>query len=322
LRIVCAPATLWQVDWFVGASLEDAEIERLAGGPARVTIESILSHPRMPEAHAHYLGQFLGVYGGDPFLVRLLIESGRFFVHLLALVIEAGHDPARRETWPTVGLLKEKMAMFGYASDRHIDQLIARLCEVGYLDLVPSVEDRRVRILRTTERMRAHDMDWRAANYAPLAFLYPEHDYGPVMRRDPEFHLVHRRVGIALLPLGVKLMASLPDTMLYFNRAGGILVIAALLHEALGQDDPAHAAVPYAHLGDRFGLSRTHVRKLLVAAEEAGLVKLHARGGRRVEILPRLWDSHRYGTACGMYINDLGYVMAIRQMSSAATAAA
>jgi hypothetical protein len=300
--------------------LEDAEIERLVGGPARITIEDIVNHPRMPEAHAYYLSHFLGVYGGDPFLVRLLIESGRFFVHMLALVIEAGHDPARRETWPTVGLLKDKMAMFGYASDRHIDQLISRLCEVGYLELRPSEQDRRLRIVRTTEKMRAHDMDWRAANYAPLAFLYPEHDYGPVMRRDPEFHLAHRRTGIALLPLGAKLMASLPDTMLHFDHVGGVVVIAELLHAALEQDDPARAAVPYAHLGDRFGISRTHVRKLLVAAEEAGMVKLHAKGGRRVEIFPRLWESHRYGTACGMYIHDLGYLATIRQMSAAAAA--
>jgi hypothetical protein len=170
--------------------------------------------------------------------------------------------------------------------------------------------------------MRAHDMDWRAATYAPLAFLYPEHDYGRVLRRDPEFHLVHRRTGIALLPLGAKLMASLPDTMFYFDRAGGVVVIAALLHEALAQDDRGDTAVPYAHVGDRFGLSRTHVRKLLIAAEEAGLVKLHAKGGRRVEILPRLWASHRYGTGCGMYIGDIGYLMTIRQISAAAAATA
>ena len=55
-------------------------------------------------------------------------------------------------------------------------------------------------------------------------------------------------------------------------------------------------------------------------SEEAGLVKLHAKGGRRVEILPRLWESHRYGTACGMYINDLTYLMAIREVRAAAAA--
>jgi len=49
--------------------------------------------------------------------------------------------------------------------------------------------------------------------------------------------------------------------------------------------DHPYAAVPYADVGDRFGVSRTHVRQLLTAAE-CWLVKLHARGGRRVENPP------------------------------------
>jgi hypothetical protein len=103
--------------------LEDTEIQRLIGGPPRLTLEDIARHPRLPEARKVYLERFLEVYGGDPFLVRLLIESGRFLVCQVTLLLEAAHDLARRETWPTVGLLKENMAMFGLASGRHIDHL-------------------------------------------------------------------------------------------------------------------------------------------------------------------------------------------------------
>jgi hypothetical protein len=52
------------------------------------------------------------------------------------------------------------------------------------------------------------------------------------------------------------------------------------------------------------------VRNLLVAAEEAGLVKIHGRGGQRVEILPRLWVSHDRGMAVGMYLHELAYGVA------------
>jgi DNA-binding IclR family transcriptional regulator len=79
-----------------------------------------------------------------------------------------------------------------------------------------------------------------------------------------------------------------------------------------------HAAVAYADVADRFGVSRTHVRQLLVAAEEAGLVKLHARGGRRVELLPRLWSSYDRSIAGGMYLHDMIYVAAARQHVAAA----
>src|SRR6516165_6394926 len=159
-------------------ALDAAEMERLIGGAPRVTIEDIVGHPQFPEARKAYVDSFLEVYGDDPFLVRLLIESGRFLVYLIAVVLDAAQDPARRETWFTVGRLKQEMTMFGLASERQVDHLVARLCEVGFMDLRPSEQDRRVRILKPTEKLRAHDRDWLVAHYAPLAVHYPHHDYG------------------------------------------------------------------------------------------------------------------------------------------------
>lgn len=297
--------------------MDEAEIVRLIGGAPRVALDDIVRHPRLPEARKLYLDRFLDVYDGDPFLVRLLIESGRFVLYALTVVLEYAQDPARRETWLTVGLLKQKMAMFGLASGRHVDHLIARLCAVGYLELRPSHQDRRVKLLSLTEELRAHDRDWLAAHYAPLAVLYPQHDYGLVMRRDPDFQAVHRRVSVPFMPLGAELFLAVPDMTLFLNRAGGYMVIAALLQAAMAQPDDPHAALPYADVGDRFGVSRTHVRKMLVAAEEIGLVKLHARGGHRVEILPRLWASHDRGIAGGMYLHDMIYLAALRARSLA-----
>lgn len=289
-------------------ALGDSEIQRLLAQAPHVSIEEILGNPRFPDARKLYLDRFLGVYGHDPFLVRLLIETGRFLVYHLAVVLDAGQDPDRRETWFTVGRLKQQIAASGLgASARQVDHLVARLREVGFLDVVPSDKDRRLRILKPTEKMLEHDRDWLAAHYAPLTLLCPQNDYGPVMRRDPAFQVLHRRAAMAFWPLGMKLLASVPDMMLFFYRAGGHMVLAALLQSALADPDRPHTAVPYADIGDRFGVSRTHVRQLLVAAQDAGLVNLKARGGHRVEILPRLWASYDRSIAGGMFAHDLVY---------------
>ncbi len=291
--------------------MERAEIERLLGRPLRITIEDILNHPRLAEARGAYLDSFLKVYDGDPFLIRLLIESGRFFVYYILLLLESAYEPARRETWPTVGLLKQTMATFGLgrASDRHIDELLARLCSVGCLEAHPCQYDRRVRILTTGERLRQHDRDWLVANYTPLALLYPQHDYSLVLQRDPQFQVRHRRAGIPFMGLGAALMAEIPDVMMFFDHAAGPVIVSALLQAAMAQADP-YAAVSYTDIGDRFGVSRTHVRRLLSTAEDRGLLKLHARGGRRVELLPRMWASHDAGMARGMYFHDILYLAA------------
>jgi DNA-binding transcriptional ArsR family regulator len=296
------------------SAVEDADVERLIGGPPRLAYDDIVRHPRLREAVVTYLDRFLAVYDGEPFLVRLLIEMGRVAIVQLAIAIEAGYEPASRETWPTPGRLKDLMAAFGLGSGRHVDDLIARLCEVGFLELVPSEHDRRTKLLKGTEKLWSHDRDWLAAHFAPLAICYPQYDYGPILRAEPTFQVAFRHASLPFLPLGAKLIQAVPEMTMFLQHAGGYPVIAALLRDVLASGDGLHAAMPYGDVGERFGVSRTHVRRLLSAAEDAGLVKLHARGGQRVEILPPLWACHDRGTAGGMYYHDLIFVQTVRAL--------
>ena len=297
-----------------GVALDEAEIERLAGGPPRLALDDIVNHPRLAEARAVFVDRLLNLYSGDPYTVRLLIESGRFLVYLIASILDAGVDPARRETWLTIARLKKEMSLFGLASDRHIDTLIARLCSAGFMDRKPAEQDRRVRILKPTEKLKAHYRDWLAAHIAPLAVLYPEHDYGAVMNPDSPFHALHRQVSVSFLPFAASQLLSLQDSMLFFNHAAGAVIQAELIRTATLAPGYPDAAVPYADIGKRFGVSRTHVRQLLIAAEAAGLVRLHARGGPRVQILPQQWASYDRGVAVGMYVHDLVYVATERAL--------
>jgi hypothetical protein len=240
--------------------------------------------------------------------VRLLIESGRFLVYHIAGVLDAAVEPDRRETWFTITRLKQQLKLFGMASDRHIDLLIARLGSAGFLDIKPADQDRRMRILKPTERLRAHDRDWLLAHISPLDFLYPQHNYQSIMRHDRDFHTLYRRVSMSFLGLGASLLQSLPDSLLFFNHAAGAVVQAELLRIAMAAPGYPNAIINCSHIGERFGVSRTHIRGLLVAAEEAGLVRLHTSGGSRVEILSRQWASYDRGMAVGMYLHDLVYV--------------
>ena len=123
------------------------------------------------------------------------------------------------------------------------------------------------------------------------------------MRQDAAYQFANRRIAIPFLPFSGKLLALAPDLLLFFERAAGHMISAALLHAAMAEPDQ-HAAVPYADVGERFGVSRTHVRALLDEAQDIGLVRLEGRGGHRVEILPRLWESYDRGLAAGMFVHD------------------
>ncbi|HZD91604.1 MAG TPA: hypothetical protein VE224_15995, partial [Pseudolabrys sp.] len=290
--------------------MDDPEFARLVRGVRHLSYDEIVAHPRMPEARRLYVDRFLALYDRDPFLARLLIETGRFLVYHVAVILGAAQDLARRETWLTVGRLKRELAVFGMASDRHIDQLVARLCAVGFLKSAPAPDDGRVRILQPSETMLAHDRAWMAAHCAPLTVLGVHDDYAPIMRQDPAYQAANRRSAIPFLPFSGKLLALAPDLLLFFDRAAGHMISATLLQAAMAAPD-RHAALPYADAGERFGVSRTHVRELLLAAQEIGLVRLDGRGGRRVEILPRFWTSYDRGLAAGMFVLDCIHAVTI-----------
>jgi hypothetical protein len=278
----------------------------------RLTFDDILGHPRLPAARRAYLDSFLGVYEGDPFLVRLLLQTGRFFVFHIALVLESAQDLARRETWFTVSALKQQTALFGFVSGRQIDHLIQRLLAVGFLEHRRIAADGRVRLLATTDKLRAHHGDWLAAHYVPLATLYPHHDYTPIFSHDRDFHLLHCKSCLPFTPASARLMMTIPDILLFFSHSAGPVIMSAILKAAMDSGAP-YAAVPYVEAASRFGVSSTHVRGLMQTAESAGLVRIIGRGGRNIEILPRFWESHDRGMAIGMYLHDAVNVIAMRE---------
>lgn len=298
--------------------MERDELERLVGGRLRLTFDQILNHPRLPEARRAYLASFVHLYEGDPFLVRLLLEAGRFLVFHSVAVLEAAQDPSRRETWFTVAALKQQLAMYGYASGRQVDHLVARLREVGFLEQCRASGDGRVRLLAATQKLRSHHTEWLATHYIPLATLFPDHDYGPVLSRDRAFHVLHCSTCLPFNPVSARLMMTIPDTLLFFTHAAGPLIQNAVLKAAMDAGDP-NAAIPYVEAADRFGVSRTHVRNMMANAEAAGLVRITGQGGHSILILPRFWASYDRGLALGMYLHDAVNLVAMRQWAKADT---
>jgi hypothetical protein len=127
----------------------------------------------------------------------------------------------------------------------------------------------------------------------------------PISRPSSRVRHRAKRACVPFIPLGTKVLLSVPDMLLFLAGPAGYMVLAALLQSAMAMPDDPHTAVPYGDIGYRFGVLRTHVRNLLTAAEEAELVELRARSGHRVEILPRLWASHDRGIAGGTYLHDI-----------------
>lgn len=237
--------------------------------------EEILAHPAFTEARRVWVDGMLGLYENNSFLTRLLAVTQRSAVFFNTLVLAAAHDPDDRSTWPTISLLQETMVPYRVSSRRSIEAIVARLVETGYVSRQPVAIDHRVRLLTPTEKMIAHDLDWLKVYFSPLAVMFPARGYAAPMRRDRTFRTALRRVGRPSITDGVKLLASNPTITFVMNRDAGMMILIKLVQMGAAQGvSPAG----FGDLADRFGISRTHVRRLLRDAEAEGLMRLSSDG--------------------------------------------
>jgi len=280
--------------------------------PAFHSTEEILAHPRFPVARDEFVKAILALYEHKPLLNRLLLEASRTVLGIVIMCLYARYDEADRATWPTLRLVADAMTAHRLASASRVHDLVSRFIEAGYLEQRAPPRDRRVRILTPTKKMIAQDQDFLVSHYLPLQILFPDPGYAPIMNRDPAFQLKQRLVSRDLFALGAQILAGNPIMMLFQGRDAGVMILIKMIQMAGRQGGAEPFEVSYSDLGDRFGVSRTHVRKLLTEAEQMELIRLTKAGGQFVELMPPLLQAFDRLLADGMSGHDLCYQLALR----------
>jgi DNA-binding MarR family transcriptional regulator len=281
--------------------------------PAFHSSEEILAHPRFAFARDEFVKAMLALYEHKPFLNRLLLEASRTVLMSVIMCLYARYDEADRATWSTLRLVADSMAEHQLASASRVQDLVSRLVETGYVEQRAAPQDRRVRLLFPTKKMIAQDQDFLVSHHLPLQILFPDPGYALIMTRDPAFQLKQRLVSRDLFALGAKILASNPIMMLFQGRDAGVMIVIKMLDMAKAQGGKAPLEISYSDLGGRFGVSRTHVRNLLEAAEELDLVRLtRAEEGQFVELKPALLQAFDRLVADAMSGFDLCYQLALR----------
>lgn len=282
----------------------------------KLSIDEVLAHPRFPAARSAMVREMLGLYEHSAFLNRLLLEVGRNLVFVVIMCLDARHDENNRDTWPTLRAVSRAMAGFNLASPRRVADLVSRLIKTGYLEQVLAATDRRVRILRPTQKMIAQDQDWLASHYAPLQVLFPNPGYARIIQRDPAFQRAQRLVSASFFPFAVQTLARHPTMVQFMIREGGMMIVIKLI-ELAGPNVDTKRKIVYSDIGARFGVSRTQVRKLLQEAEQSGLVRLSQEGGRYVQLTQSLVEAFDRFIADTMVGHDLMYALALRGEAAA-----
>ena len=118
-----------------------------------------------------------------------------------------------------------------------------------------------------------------------------------------------------LFALGAQILNRNPEVMLFQGRDAGIMILIKMIQTAGRESvEPLEVSLP-SDLGKRFGVSRTHVRDLLLEAEQMGLVRLSKGRNRFVEMTPQLLRAFDRFVADAMSGHDLCYRLALQAVA-------
>ena len=252
------------------------------------TADEILAHPRFAEARRAHIDALVGLFAGDRFVTRMMADAGVITLRGFLAGFHAAYDENDRTTWATPGQLQKLIVERGFASARRLDDLMARFRQAGYVVSVMSPVDKRIRILRPTERLLAHDRAHLAVYHRFLHDLYPDRGYDWALRQDPRVQLAIRKAAFYALPQALAFMRHVPIMMFLARDAGYLAFLLAAQAELSDRD----RGPSFTSMSADLGVSRTHIRNLFVEAEAAGYVRLGRKRSRQVEIMPPLWEAY------------------------------
>jgi hypothetical protein len=261
------------------------------GFPA-ADVARVRAHPNFPQACRQACLSGIRLYNGNRLVNLLLGDRGRSAISFFCLYLHALRDPRDARSGLTLTRLKAICADQNVASPGRIEAFAVLMRVLGFLQKSPGDNDRRVRQLIPTERLRATHRDRWFGLIDAMARMTPEvtqlrHDFA-----DPDFERAFlRRSGDQYLA-GFRPLSDPKARTLFGERNAGVMIAFSLM-TAGGDDFPPRrpVALSISALARQYGVSRVHVRKLLRDAAEAGFIARPEGDNAGIVVLPPLHDA-------------------------------
>ena len=283
---------------------------------AHRTSGEILSHPNFAAMRPRYVAGTMACYEITSFPGGWQSAAYRVAAIGAILCLHAASQAEDRTTWPTLARLKEAVAILGLSSPRQIDDLVARLVTTGHVVLERPAADGRLRLLRPTDKLLDWDRSVLSSYYDVLQDLYPDPGYAPAVARDPAFHRAQRRVSLAMFGVIARFMAENRDLAPFLQMYQGFQVLMQVI---LLKEADAEATIRDGDFSDimaRFGVSRSHIRNILAAAEAGGLLTHAGRGRQHLAPTARGLAAVDRFIADTLASHDMTYRMALASLEA------
>lgn len=281
------------------------------------TTGEVLDHPGFAQMRQPYITATMASYETASFPGGCQSTAYRVATIGVIVCLYAAYDVEDRATWPTLARLKQTVTAFGLSSARQVDDFVARLVRTDNLVLERAPADGRLRLLKPTDKLLAWDRHVLAPYYDALQSLYPEPGYVPT--RDPGFHLALRRASVRYLGPVAGFMRENTDLLPFHIMYQGVHMLMTLVNLSVAEGARAPHEPDLGAFQEAFGISRTHIRNTLLAAQQAGLLTWSGRVEKIIALTPRGLAAIDRFIADTLASHDLGYRLALGDLGHPVT---
>jgi hypothetical protein len=259
--------------------------------PSAEALRAIEAHPHLPAALRMMASGGVAIYRGNRIVNILINDRARFLIGVFAIHLHHVARPADPRSGATLGRIKALCVEQKVCSGGRAEAMLVLMRMFGYLASAPSGEDRRLHRLVPTDELIAWHRARLALTLEAITDLMPEaaqaraalHAPGFVERLMSHFARVH-------LP-GFYYVDHVPEMKLFFERNAGVpILFSIMLTCEAGDSFPPRGpvAASLANLARQFGVSRSHVRRMLTQAIDSDLMERDESRPDCFRLLPAL----------------------------------
>ena len=279
----------------------DSEFKQRTNAEEWQRILVLRDHPGMMRGLFRY-GELMPKYFSDNVMLnKVVTEAWRFEMLVYTLYLHDTRDPHDPATGLTVASLTRICAAQKVASRGRVLAIVGIMQIAGYLHRRRSKIDARVVHLEPSAAFMSIVEGW---NQRILQIIDAIDDTGELANA----HVVLPRLGADMRTLGAerllhgwKLLDPFPEVNHFVTRDGGWMLLLSCVAAALRPSNGAEiapVALELGSFGKRFGVSRSHLRRVLESAYDAGLLDAPPRNGQEIVLSPRLVASFLTCMAC------------------------
>lgn len=264
---------------------------RMSGEEWRRII-SVRDHPRYLEGVALYDDIVPGLFAGNIVLNKVVNEYWRFQTIVYTLHLYDTADPDDPTTGLTLTRLQNLCVQYKIASAGGVTAFVGLMMVAGFLQRIPSPRDRRVIHLAPTAKFIKIVEEWNARVLRSIDEIMPEGGLEKSHAAHPRFGWDMRKRSAENLLAGWKPLDPFPEVMHFVSRHGGWMLLCHCDLVMLRNGNRSKilpVSVDLAEFGRNFGVSRTHLRRMLEGAHEMGLLDAPPRNGSHILMSPKLF---------------------------------